>query len=220
MRCSLLLIAAAAAACSNESGGGTNQAKPEEARKLAGVYPDRFECKSIATEEQLAGVLGGTVKLMDTPSSVPRGIAKPCNYEISGLPMLEYWTFDFDCRENYKQTAEALFVQYAQTSAEQVDLYNAITDAGPKEGALVKHDAGVKDAGIDAPQRAPELASEVQVGAKGLDHHGQGLLFIDDDAPCYVRVVGPDAARRLELAKLVAKNLTYANAPMTPRPFK
>jgi hypothetical protein len=32
-------------------------------------------------------------------------------------------------------------------------------------------------------------------------------------------VVGKDAARRLELAKLVAKNLTFANAPMSPRAF-
>ena len=220
MRCALLLIAAATA-CSNES-GGTNQAKPDEqTRKLAGVFPDRFSCNSIATPEALGQALGGTVNVIDTPSSVPRGVAKPCNYEVivpNAMP--EYWTFDFDCRDNYQQTADALFAQYAKTSAEQVDLYNAITDAGPKEGAVVKRDAGVKDAGIDAPQRAPELSAEVAVGKKGLDHHGQGLLFVDDDAPCYVRVVGPEAAKRLELAKLIAKNLTYANAPMTPRPFK
>jgi hypothetical protein len=68
--------------------------------------------------------------------------------------------------------------------------------------------------------RAPEEATVVQVGARGLDHHGQGLLFLDDDAPCYVRIVGPDSVRRLSLAQLIAKNLTFANAPMTPRPFK
>ena len=65
---------------------------------------------------------------------------------------------------------------------------------------------------------AAPLAAQ-QVGSKGLDHHGQGLIFIDDDAPCYVRVVGPDAAHRFELAKMLAKNLTFANAPMSPRPF-
>ena len=59
----------------------------------------------------------------------------------------------------------------------------------------------------------------MEVGAKALDHHGRGLLFIDDDAPCYVRVIGPDAPHRLELARLVAKNLTFANAPMDPRPM-
>ena len=68
--------------------------------------------------------------------------------------------------------------------------------------------------------RAGGRRREVEVGAKGLDHHGQGLIFIDDDAPCYVRVIGPDAANRLALAQLIAKNLTFANAPMSPRPIK
>ena len=74
--------------------------------------------------------------------------------------------------------------------------------------------------GVQPPTRISGNATEVQVGAKGLDHHGQGLIFVDDDAPCYVRVVGPDAGRRLELAKLIAKNLTFENAPMTPRPSR
>jgi hypothetical protein len=121
-----------------------------------------------------------------------------------------------------KQRADALFAQYTRTSGELIEAYNVGADAGPKPG--VKIDAGVKDKTIDAGpepvRRAPEAATDVQVGSKGLDHHGQGLLFIDDDAPCYVRVVGPDSARRLALAQLVAKNLTFANAPMTPRPFK
>ena len=100
-----------------------------------------------------------------------------------------------------------------------VEQYNVAADAGPKPPTPMPRSSSPTP-GIDAPQRAPEIAAEVAVGAKGLDHHGQGLIFIDDDAPCYVRVVGPDAARRLELAKLIAKNLTFANAPMTPRPFK
>jgi len=97
---------------------------------------------------------------------------------------------------------------------------NAASDAGPKPG--IKPDAAVKDpdAGPEPIRRAPEAAAEVAVGAKALDHHGQGLLFIDDDAPCYVRVAGKDAARRLELARLIAKNLTLANAPMTPRALR
>ena len=74
------------------------------------------------------------------------------------------------------------------------------------------------DAGIE--YHRPGAPTEVDVGAKALDHHGQGLLFIDDDAPCYVRVVGPDSNARLALAKLIAKNLTFQNAPMTPRALK
>jgi hypothetical protein len=207
------------AACSTD-GSTTNQPKPTDSpTKLAGVYPDKFVCDSIADTTVLGGVLGGTVKQIDSASSVPRGVPHPCTYEVMAQQP-EYWTFDFDCRDGMKQRADALFAQYTRTSGELVEQYNAASDAGPQPGA--KRDAGVhdKDAGIDAPQRAPEAATEVMVGLKGLDHHGQGLLFIDDDAPCYVRVVGPDSARRLELAKTIAKNLTFANAPMNPRPFK
>jgi hypothetical protein len=105
-----------------------------------------------------------------------------------------------------KQRADALFAQYQATSHELVQRYDSLSDAG----ALKPTDSGVE-------VRPPEEAVDVAVGAKGLDHHGRGLVFIDDDAPCYVRVVGKDAARRLEIAKLLAKNLTFANAPMTPR---
>jgi hypothetical protein len=104
-----------------------------------------------------------------------------------------------------KQRADALFAQYKELSEEAIQRY-AHLDAGTGKPG---------DAGVAV---RPEPAVEVAVGAKGLDHRGQGLIFIDDDAPCYVRVVGKDAVRRLELAKLIAKNLTFANAPMTPRP--
>lgn len=212
---SLLVLAAA---CSNSGGGEPPKKTTEEVRKLAGVYPDAFKCDSIATTDVLGQLLGGTVRQIDSPSSIPRGVPHPCTYEVtSGRP--EAWIFDFDCRDGMKQRADALFAQYTRTSGELIEQYNIASDAGPIPG--VKPDAAVKDpdAGPEPIRRAPEQAAEVAVGAKGLDHHGQGLLFIDDDAPCYVRIVGPDADRRLALAQLVAKNLTFVNAPMTPRPL-
>jgi hypothetical protein len=139
--------------------------------------------------------------------SPPRGVPHPCNYEVQAQTT-ELWTYDIDCRDHMKQRADALFEQYANDSAALVQHYNALSDAG----AIKPTDAGIVS-------HAPEGAAEVAVGAKGLDHHGQGLIFIDDDAPCYVRVIGPEFERRVELAKLVAKNLTFANAPMTPRPM-
>ncbi len=207
MRRALLLIALVA--CDKDGGDGSS-AKPNDdpPRRLAGVYPDRFKCDSIATLDALGAVLGGTTRVVDSASSVPKGVPHPCNYEVAATP-LEYWTFDIDCREGFKKRADGLFEQYRRTSAELVQSYNELADAG----AIKKTDAGIVI-------HAPVDAVDVQVGAKGLDHHGQGLLFIDDDAPCYVRVVGPDAQRRLLLAQLVAKNLTYANAPMTPRAMK
>jgi hypothetical protein len=203
-----------AGACSKDGASDPSPKSDEQQphATLAGVDPEAWNCASVAPLDALGQVLGGNVRVLDSPMSTPRGVPHPCNYEVEGHAGLEYWTFDVDCRDGMKQRADALFEQYKAASAEMVAQYNAVTtDAGVKNA----HPSPTVDAG--PPPRAPELAAEVPVGAKGLDHHGQGLIFIDDDAPCYVRVVGPDAARRLELAKMLAKNLTFANAPMKPR---
>lgn len=56
-------------------------------------------------------------------------------------------------------------------------------------------------------------ARPVLVGRTGLDHSGVQLLFVDDDTPCYVRVMGKGEAERLALARLVADGLVRTNAP-------
>jgi hypothetical protein len=190
-----------------DNGAAASDPPPIKPRALAGVYPEQWRCESVATLDALGQLLGGTVRQIDSAISVQRGLPHPCNYELQAQP-LEYWTFDVDCRDGMKQRADGLFAQYKVQSQELIEQWNAKADAG----AIKPNDSGVD-------QHAPEPAVEVAVGAKGLDHRGQGLLFIDDDAPCYVRVVGKDASRRLELAKLLAKNLTFANAPMSPRAF-
>jgi hypothetical protein len=206
-----LLLVTLLAACDTGSASSKQTEKQiESERKLAGVFPDRFDCGSITKPEEIAQILGGTkAKKLESAMSPPKGVPQPCNYEVVMPTVLEYWTYDFDCRDSYKERADKLFEQYKRTSGELVAQYDHMTDAG-----LVK----ATDAGIVI--KRPEDAVEVNVGAKALDHHGQGLLFIDDDAPCYVRVIGPDAPRRLALAEAIAKNLTFANAPMTPRPMK
>jgi hypothetical protein len=206
-----LVVFSAPWACDSGSSAARDQPKATGSdRKLAGVYPDKFRCDSILTDAAVGDLLGGSAHPIDSAMAPPKGIAYPCNYQVTSDTGTEYWTFDFDCRDGMKQRADALFAQYKSGSTDMVDQYNALADAG-----LTKPD---KDAGVVA-YHAPAAAAEVDVGAKGLDHHGQGLIFIDDDAPCYVRVVGPDAQHRLVLAKAIAKNLTFANAPMTPRPF-
>jgi hypothetical protein len=206
MRCSLLALVVLVG-CSNERAALAPE-RSAAPSKLAGVYAEQWRCDSVATLDALAQVLGGAVNPIDSAMPVPAGVPHPCNYQVQARE-LELWTFDVDCRDTMKQTADALFAQYRETSREAVQRY-ARVDAGAG--------AGKQDAGADA--YAPKEAVEVDVGAKGLDHHGRGLIFIDDDAPCYVRVTGKDAARRLELAKLIAKNLMFANAPMTPRAFR
>jgi hypothetical protein len=224
------LALATVSACGNPSSDAPAKKTEEPPRKLAGVYPERFQCNSVATDAELTTTLGAAVKLMDSPSAITRGLAHPCTYEVETQPNPEYWTFDFDCRDNYKTTADALFKQYAEMSTAMVKSFNEQADAAPVPLTAdeKKHERELaedrrknhEDAAIDAPQRAPEESSSVDIGAKALDHNGQGLLFIDDDAPCYVRIVGPDKAKRLALAQLLVKNLTFANAPMSPRPFK
>jgi len=199
-----LLVLVVVAGCKDAGAAGSPPASAAP-RPLAGVYPEQWRCDSIATTGALGELLGGTTRAVDSAAPVERGLPHPCNYEVQGREA-EYWTFDVDCRDGMKQRADALFDQYKTLSRDAIEQYRGHPAAPNK----------LRDGGPEL--RAPEPAVEVAVGAKGLDHRGQGLIFIDDDAPCYVRVVGKDAGRRLELAKLIAKNLTFANAPMTPRP--
>jgi hypothetical protein len=199
----LAVVFAVLGGCKDNSAAASDPQRGAAPAHLAGVYPDQWRCDSIASLETIGRLLGGTAKALDSALPPPHGVPHPCSYEIL-TPEPEYWTFDVDCRDGMKQRADALFAQYRDDSSEAVARYAQL-------------DAGVGKPGDAGVARAPEPAVSVAVGAKGLDHHGEGLIFIDDDAPCYVRVTGKDAARRLELARLIAKNLTPDNAPMVPR---
>ena len=204
----LLLGALGMDACKTDA---SSSAQPQEGTgetygKLAGVWPQLFRCDSIAMPHVLGELLGGEVKQTDNPTAMPKGVASPCMYEVLRNNVPEQWQFDFDCRDNYKATFDKLIEQYRQQNLEMIADWNHKSDGG-----LFKPN----DAGIE--YNRPGDPVEVAVGATALDHHGQAVIFIDDDAPCYARVAGKDTTRRLELAKLVAKNLTFQNAPMTPR---
>jgi hypothetical protein len=202
----VLSVLVVLAGCKDNSAAASDPPPPPPPH-LAGIYPEQWKCDRVASPEAVGALLGGTARSIDSPMSVPHGVPHPCSYEVLA-PEPEYWTFDVDCRDGMKQRADALFAQYRETSREAV-AHSTQIDAGVAA-------ARPGDAGVAA--HLPEPAVEVAVGAKGLDHHGEGLIFIDDDAPCYVRVTGKDAARRLALARLIAKNLTLDNAPMVPRP--
>lgn len=60
----------------------------------------------------------------------------------------------------------------------------------------------------DAPGAEP-----MRIGQSALDHNNSVLLFIDDDTPCYGRVMGPQIKIRSQVATLVVKALTPRSAP-------
>ncbi|MEZ4404346.1 MAG: hypothetical protein R3B06_30275 [Kofleriaceae bacterium] len=171
--------------------------------RLVGIYPEQWGCEVVATVASLGEVLGGPVRQVEGSLAPPRGTPKPCNYLLEVDPP-QPWSFDLDCRADALHTAEII---WQQQLAQNQALVAAAADAGDAERT---DDAGVVHA-------VPAGAVEVAVGARGLDVSGQALLFIDDDSPCYGRVVGPDAARRLALAQLIATHLRPATAPMEPR---
>jgi hypothetical protein len=204
MRRAVPLVILTLAACEQPKKAAPVEASPGATVTLVGIDPEHWTCDKIATPDAVGEAVGGHVREVEGSLPPPRGTPKPCNYLLDAA-VPEAWTFDLDCRPNALRTAETLWKQYT----EQNDaLLAAYADAGADE---LKDDAGVVHV-------APGGPTPVAVGAKGLDHNGQAVLFVDDDTPCYGRVVGPDPARRLALAQLVAKNLRPATAPMEPRP--
>jgi hypothetical protein len=96
----------------------------------------------------------------------------------------------------------------------------AANDAGPEPIAWTLDFDCRKSAREDGERLLTQYATRpgakpIRVGASGIDIE-PALVFLDDDAPCYVRVVGPERERRVALAHLVAEKLTAKNAPMTP----
>lgn len=197
-----------AASCKTEGGASTQRQEKatEPSAQLAGVWPQSFRCDTIAAPAALGQLLGGEVKQKDNPIPPEKGLAAPCVYEVVRDAVVEQWQFDFYCRDDFRKSYDTLVAQYRKQNTEMIAEWNHRSDGG-----LFKP----TDAGTE--YHRPGDPIEIEIGQQGLDHHGTAMIFLDDDAPCWVRVTGKDTARRLELAKLVAQNLTFQNAPMTPR---
>ena len=58
-----------------------------------------------------------------------------------------------------------------------------------------------------------QAATPLRIGRSALDHHDSALLFIDENTPCYGRVLGPGQDIRTRLARLLVKALTPQSAP-------
>jgi hypothetical protein len=205
---SLCLAGLALAACEgNPSGAAAGGGGATDDIQLVGVDVDVWTCDLIATPASMSQLLGVPTRGIDSTLGSAPGTPKPCNFVAEG-PVPEAWSFDFDCRDNALGTAEKLFVEYSARNEALIAQFDAAT-----AGKVTKDDAGVEQHAVAAPVA-------VTVGKKALDHHGQAILFIDDDTPCYARVAGPDAERRLMVATMVAQKLVPQTAPMRPRPGK
>lgn len=213
------LVAALLVSCGKDTDDPSKAKAKEGQLQLVGIWPKDWSCDQIGTAAEIGQVLGGQARLIDGALSTLEGVAKPCNYMVTTAAGDEPWTFDIDCRPSYKENADKIMAQWTEVSSDNVQRYNVESDAAPTEPPPKppKPTAG-SDAPPDArPARAPQEAHEVAVGRKGVDVLGDGIIFVDDDAPCYVRVVGADTARRLAFAQYVAQKLIPATAPMTPR---
>jgi hypothetical protein len=208
----LIGLALLSAACSKSSDDPAAAPTPEARapRTLLGIEPEKWKCTDIVADADVGAAIEGTPHPLVGAMEPARGTPHPCSYGVvrnvndAGAVTEEVWTFDLDCRPDYEKRVELLFAQYAQQSSEQVAAYHQSVGSGKPP---------VDDAGVEF--RKPEDAFAIEgVGRRALDHHGQGLLFVDDDSPCYVRVVGRGKERRLALARLVASRLHEANAPM------
>ena len=220
-----LLLAWVGAALCSACGREKPQTEPAQARaappQMVGVSPKDFRCDSLLTEDQLGQLMGGRARAVESAVMTPVGVASPCTYLVepaapasgpAGAAAAQKWTFDLDCRDGMQTRAEALFEQYTRTSAEAVE----------RAAATPASERGTRPERPERPERPDNepqglLAREVPVGARGLDHHGHGLLFIDDDTPCYVRVVGGKPEQRLALAQHLVRALVPATAPMSRR---
>ena len=56
-------------------------------------------------------------------------------------------------------------------------------------------------------------ARPLRIGQSALDHHNSALIFIDNDTPCYGRVLGPASEGRSQVAMILVDALNPRSAP-------
>lgn len=228
------MIASSFSGCSSEDTTAA-ASRAESARaesSTVGIEPALFQCSTVAPLDQVASVLAGEVAEVATHFEPPHGVPRPCAYTRRFGEKQESWSFDMDCRPKALENAAKLMDQYRTQAAQVVEAAAAAKKAEAdrprkpekKSGKPARKADKADKARADDPsaESPPEPATpiaanaetkEVSVGRSALDHHGQALIFIDDDAPCYVRINGPGEAGRLGLAELIAERLGPENAP-------
>lgn len=181
----LLACSAHITACSSSKGDDSPAAKStSRAHSNPGVTPEYFECDSLLTAGEIAKLVDGSVEQVASAFESPTGVAEPCAYLHTIIP----------------EGGDA-GVRHEAWSYDIDCRDDAINDA---KTMMTQWAEGAGDGG----------SYKVDVGRGGLDHGGGGIVFIDDDTPCHVRVIGPQNDKRLAIARVLAKRLTTETAPM------
>ncbi len=214
----LLAGALALAACSSEAeqAAATGTAEPTESR-IIGISPEQFQCGDLVPLAELASLLGGQVVAVETHFEPPAGMPRPCAYLRTYGESQEPWSYDLDCRRDAIENARELMKQYRASAASRAAPQAEAAKAQKSQAKGKKGSAKPAQEAAESPAPSVASAVDVEVGREALDHHGQSLIFIDDDAPCLARIHGPNAKGRLALARAIAKRLAPKNAPTGPR---
>ncbi|HET6612086.1 MAG TPA: hypothetical protein VFG83_08865 [Kofleriaceae bacterium] len=185
----VLVTAIAVAACSGDDAEPAKLLASDPAPEIlpTGVPPQSFACESVTPKADLARIAGVAEAAI---SRQPSPFSPP-----AGVASPCYYAI------GAPQANDAGAVSQRLLSFDIDCRPRALSDA----------------AELMATYAAQPEAAAVRIGKSGLDHSRTQILFIDDNAPCYVRVTTPDQPLRTGVARLIAKNLTAATAPMSTR---
>ena len=191
---------------------------PKQPPKVVGIDPDKFDCTKFVSLEEIAKIAGGGEIVVDaTGIATKAGTPAPCTY----IKPHKYTEAEIKQMEREEEArAKKAMSGRDTTIAEEVAAWGKNLDKVYGISFDCRNPAQQEHLSWMAQLKAkPESkARDVEVGKGGaIDHSGSHLIFLDDDTPCAVVVMGPDEPSRLALAQLVQGRLVLENAPMTPR---
>ncbi len=175
---------------------GDDKPKKKTAKKVEGqasegfigVHPSVFKCETLGSLGDIAKAVGGEVVMTAPMFEPPKGTPAPCDYRQLGTQT--------EVLDGAPAPAQRMW-------SVRFDCRDSYMPTTTKEMERLVADEG---------------ATRVNVGKWGVDHRNAALVFVDDDTPCSIRVVGPGATERLAIGNVISAKLTLKTAPMTPRP--
>ncbi len=183
-----VLLLSAACGKDNPKKKAAKKVEGQASEGFIGVDPSVFKCGPIGSLHDIALAVGGDVVMMEPMFVPPKGTPAPCDYRQISVQM--------EVLDGAAAPAERMW-------SVRFDCRDSYMPSTVKEMERLVADEG---------------ATRVTVGKWGVDHRDAVLIFVDDNTPCSIRVVGPGATERLAIGNVIAAKLTLKTAPMTPRP--